>query len=149
MNRCTRELSRCRRLASLVLCTSALLGAFALPAFAQTDDVVKGHVRPFPPGIQRGEMTVTQPPEITMNGKPDRLSMGSRIRDTNNHLVLSAQLVNQQTYVVNYLRENGGPVHQVWILNAEEAKIRLPGMKRSFFDILSGEPETGGATPAQ
>jgi hypothetical protein len=62
---------------------------------------------------------VTRPPEITLDGKPDRLSPGSRIRDLNNMLVLSAGIIGKTLPVV-YKRDAAGLVHEVWILTAEE-----------------------------
>jgi hypothetical protein len=129
MNRCVPHPT----LLLAVLAASALLAACAKDssggAFA---------VRPFPAAALRGEMVVTAPPAITLDGKPDRLSPGSRIRDANNLLVLSGALVNQKV-VVNYLRENAGNVHQVWILNPEEARLKRPNSKASWFSF-------GGAT---
>lgn len=116
MNRCT--LTPCgalpfapARLASLlltlVLGTSPLAQAEALP-------------RAFPDTALRGKMTVVQPPEITLDGQPARLSPGSRIRNVNNTLALSGTLVGQEL-TVNYLRDGQGLLHEVWVLNAVEA----------------------------
>lgn len=122
-------------------CTSRLLGALfalaacaplaTLPAHAQTAQFTPG-VRNFPPAALRGEMVVLAPPSITMDDKADRLSPGARIRDANNMLVMSGALVNQPV-VVNYLRENTGLVHEVWILNSEEIKQKRPNSKSSWF----------------
>jgi hypothetical protein len=54
-----------------------------------------------------------------MDGKPDRLSPGARIRDLNNMLVLSGGLVGKTIPVV-YRRDAAGLVHEVWILTADE-----------------------------
>jgi len=80
-------------------------------------------VRPFPPQALRGTMQITQPPDLLMNGKPERLSPGARIRGTNNMLVMSAALTGQ-SLVVNFVRESNGLVHEVWILNTAEAALR-------------------------
>lgn len=115
MNRCT--LTPCgalpfapARLASLlltlVLGTSPLAQAEALP-------------RAFPDSALRGKMTVTQPPDITLDGQPARLSPGSRIRNVNNTLALSGTLVGQEL-TVNYTRDGYGMVHEVWILSPNE-----------------------------
>ncbi len=127
MNRCTNRL-----LCALALATATALSTFApLPAHAQSTGFTPG-VRNFPAAALRGEMVVLAPPGITMDGKADQLSPGARIRDTNNMLVLSGALVNQ-TLSVNYLRENMGLVHEVWILNSEEIKQKRPNSKRSWF----------------
>lgn len=94
---------------------AALLG-FGASALAQDT------VRPFPANAKRGVMQITQPPELLLDGVPDRLSPGSRIRGTNNMLVLSATLAGQ-TLLVNYVREPMGLIHEVWVLTEAEAKV--------------------------
>ena len=101
-----------------------LLGALSLvlisaPTWAQWG------VRNFPANTERGALVVTQPPEVLINGKPERLSPGARIRATNNLLVLSGTLVGQNL-LVNFVREPQGMVHEVWILTEAEAALPLP-----------------------
>ena len=124
-------------------CTSHLLGALfilaasaTLPASAQSATEFKPVARTFPAAALRGEMIVTTPPVITLDGKADRLSPGARIRDASNLLVMSGALVNQKV-VVNYLREGAGNVHEVWILNSEEIKLKRPNSKASWFSFGS------------
>ncbi|MCM2253738.1 MAG: hypothetical protein NDJ19_15365, partial [Ramlibacter sp.] len=62
---------------------------------------------------------VTAPPQITIDGKPDRLSPGSRVRDLNNMVVLSGALVGKELPVV-YRRDAAGLVHEAWLLTEEE-----------------------------
>src|SRR3954464_1108485 len=71
--------------------------------------------RQAPADVTPAVMTVTAPPEITLNGKPDRLSPGARIRDTRNLVLLSGSVVGQQLPVV-FRREAAGLVHEVWVL---------------------------------
>lgn len=140
MNRCAP-----RFIATLMLATASLAMA---PVAAQTDEV-KPQVRQFPKDALRGEMMVLAPPNISLDGKPDRLSPGARIHDANNHLVLSAALVNQKL-LVNYLRESAGQVHQVWILNSEEAREKRRGANTTIFNFSSGSPAApagNGPTP--
>lgn len=82
-------------------------------------------VRPFPATAQRAAMQVLQPPVILLNGQLEQLSPGSRIRGTNNMLVMSGALVGQNL-LVNYMREPQGLIHEVWILNEAEAQIATP-----------------------
>ncbi len=135
MNRC---LSYLLHLPGLVF---ALALSATLPANAQTDTEAKPVVRQFPPAARRGELVVVAPPVITMDGKEERLSVGSRIRDANNLLVMSGALAKQKL-VVNYTRESAGHVHNVWILNSEEIKEKRPGMSTSWFGFGSNTPET-------
>ena len=141
MNRCTSPL-----LAALLLAASTSL--LSLPADAQSDELTPT-VRPFPKAALRGEMVVLAPPEILLNGRPERLSPGARIRDANHQLALSGALLNQKL-LVNYLRDNTGQVHEVWILNREEAKEQRPGAHDTLFNFgssTSAAPADDGKTP--
>ncbi len=115
MNRCPRALPRRHLLASLLLLAAG--GA----AFAQSLPP-----RQFPAQALRGTLVVQQPPVITMDGVPARLSPGSRIREANNMLVLSAALVDREKLTVNYTLEPNGLVHDVWILTEAEARLKRP-----------------------
>lgn len=125
MNRCT------RRLMGALFAVSACAAFLPLPASAQTDGFTP-NVRQFPKAALRGKLVVLGAPNITLDGQPDRLSPGARIRDANNMLVMSGALVNQPL-VVNYLRESAGNVHEVWILNSEEIRQKRPNSKNSWF----------------
>ena len=116
MNRCFSLPTR-RTLIPLLL--GSLLALMPLAASAQTVG------RPIPPTAQRGILVVTQPPNVVLNGNPDRLSPGARIRGSNNLLVLSGNLVGQ-TLLVRFTREPQGQVHEVWILTETEALQPVP-----------------------
>ena len=112
MNRCF-EKSRVR---AALLASAVLTGLYLLPLTAAT---AQGFVREAPKDVVRGEMVITAPPLITLDGKADRLSPGSRIRDTNNMLLLSASVVGKTLPVV-YRRDAAGLVHEAWVLTPEE-----------------------------
>jgi len=86
--------------------------AVASPAAAQI-------ARPFPANALRGELVVVQPPNLSLNGEPARLSPGARIRNARNLLQLSGSLVGQ-TLTVHYTLNGAGQVHDVWILTPQE-----------------------------
>ena len=109
MNRCMK--SRVKTAFAAVL--AGLTLTFALGASAQ------GIKRDAPKDVVLGKIVVTAPPEITLDGKPDRLSPGSRIRDLNNMLVLSGTVVGKTLPVV-YRRDAAGLVHEAWILTEDE-----------------------------
>ena len=117
-----------------ILLPAALLLAAAV---AQAQVVVRNapaHVKP-------ARMAVTTPPQITLDGKPDRLSPGARIRGTNNMMVLSGSVAGQTLPVV-YRRDGAGLVHEVWVLTEEEyAKVApaedgSPDGHRRFAELL-------------
>lgn len=115
MNRCTE--SRVR--AALLSC--ALLTGLALAPLSHV--AAQGIVREAPKDVVAGRLVITAPPIVTMNGKPDRLSPGARIRDLNNMLVMSASVVGKELPVV-YRRDPSGLIHEAWILTpAEYAKL--------------------------
>ena len=109
-------------------------------ASAQTEEF-KPNIRQFPRDAKRGELMVLMPPEIALDNKSDRLSPAVRIRDINNNLVLSGTLANQKL-VVNYLRDNTGLVHNVWVLNAEEIKQKMPGQPVGILSSIRSLFET-------
>ena len=94
--------------------------ALLLAAFAAQAQVP---LRTAPADVKPARLTVTAPPQISLNGQPDRLSPGARIRATNNMLVMSGSVVGQALPVV-FRRDGMGLVHEVWVLTEEEyAKV--------------------------
>jgi hypothetical protein len=93
-------------------------------AFAATAALAQAVMRDAPKDVKPAIIAVSAtPPIITVDGKPDRLSPGSRVRDRNNMLVLSGALAGKTLYTV-YRRDSAGLVHEVWLLNEEEyAKV--------------------------
>ncbi|WP_337878457.1 hypothetical protein [Caldimonas sp.] len=83
---------------------------------AQAQAVV---ARQFPATALRGEMVFGQPPEVLLNGKPARMVPASRIRGTNNLLVLSGSLIGTKA-MVHYTLDTQGFVKDVWILRDDE-----------------------------
>ena len=91
---------------------AAALAVVSMPAAAQAP-------RNFPATALRGEITVTQPPELSLNGQPARLAPGARIRGQNNLLVLSGAAVGQKL-LVHYTLDPTGNLLDVWILTPAE-----------------------------
>ena len=87
-------------------------------------------VRTFPEAAVRGKIAFKSPPQIELDGKADRLSPGARIRDERGMLAMSGTLEGK-AFVVNFKREaSTGMVHEVWILTAEEQKVKRDGEKK-------------------
>ena len=113
---------------------AASLATAALAASAQM-------IRTPPADVKPAYLTVTAPPEITLDGQPDRLSPGARIRNTNNLLVLSGSVVGQKLPVL-FRRDSAGLVHEVWVLTEEEyAKVEGASGERDggkrFADLIN------------
>jgi hypothetical protein len=105
--------------------------------------------RQFPPKALRGRLRVVQGADILIDGKPERLSPGARIRGPNNMLVMTGAMVGQE-YLVNFVRETYGNVHQVWILTPEEAKKKLKTNtpERNYLFSSEDQPKVDdGKTP--
>jgi len=117
MNRC-RSCSRNVAMLALLLAVGLLVAA--------TDAAAQMMVRQFPATVKRGVMTVTAPPEVSINGSTLRLSPGVRIRGPNNLLVMSGALIGLQL-PVNYVLEQQGLIREVWILNEAEEAIQPRG----------------------
>ena len=86
--------------------------------------------RIFPDSAVRGKIAFKSPPLIEVDGKADRLSPGARIRDEQGMLAMTGALEGK-SFVVNFRREAAtGMVHEVWILTAEEQKVKRDGEKK-------------------
>ena len=121
-----------RRIGLLCIWAGLALGLPPLACAQQTTTV-----RDFPASAQRASMVITQSPDLLINGQPDRLSPGARIRDTNNMLVLPATIAGN-LYLVNYVREFSGMIREVWILTPDEAALILPTQQPSTFGAPAG-----------
>jgi hypothetical protein len=75
--------------------------------------------RTFPTTALRGELVLTQPPEVTLNGKTARLAPGARIRGENNMLVMWGMLIGKKLKV-HYTIDTYGLLMDVWILRPDE-----------------------------
>lgn len=132
MNRCIES-----RVRAVLLACAVLAGLIFLPL---PDATAQGFVREAPKDVVRGLLVVTAPPQVTLDGKPDQLSPGSRIRGLNNLLLLSASVVGQTLPVV-YRRDAAGLIHEVWVLTPEEYE-KLGGVDsasgyKRFNELLS------------
>ena len=86
--------------------------------------------RHFPDSAVRGNITFKSPPQIELDGKAERLSAGARIRDEQGVLAMTGALEGK-SFTVNFRREaSTGLVHEVWILSAEEQKVKRDGEKK-------------------
>ena len=107
-------------------------------------------LRQFPADAKRGTLVVLIPPEVLINGTPERLAPGARIKGVNNLLLLSASLVGTPV-LVNYVRDGQGLIRAVWVLSSQEAQEQRDGMgplTNFVFDSDANKPKTDdGKTP--
>ena len=79
--------------------------------------------RNFPANALRGDIVVTQPPELLLNKVPARLAPGARIRGQDNLLKVSGAIAGQRL-LVHYTLDLHGQLQDLWVLTAEEAARR-------------------------
>jgi hypothetical protein len=97
-------------------CTLSL----TLISLMNTSVLAQGMMRVFPEKAELGYLTPVAYPDVVLNGKPDRLSAGSLVRDLNNRIVMLNALANQEV-IVSYTREpTTNQIQFVWILNQSE-----------------------------
>ncbi len=94
-------------------------------------------LRQFPPQARLAELTVANSHEVLLDGRPVRLSPGSRIRGVNNALVVSGALVGQ-TFMALFTTDTMGQVHEVWALSPQEVQ-RITANNR----LKRTQPESG------
>jgi hypothetical protein len=152
MNRCLLAVFKFVSLFTLCLSTF-VLAQDQMSAPLPVNEVVQTGVpglRKFPEKALRGKMRVVQTPEILIDGKPERLSPGSRIRDTQQRLVMSASITNVDV-IVNFVRNPLGEVHEVWILTpaeiAQKVKTNTPATNFRFASDGEGTKQDDGNTP--
>ena len=107
-------------------------------------------LRKFPANALRGRLRITQAPEILIDGKRERLSPGSRIRDPQQRLVMPASITNLE-FVVNFVRNPQGDIQEVWILNElevrEKIKSNTPATNFTFASEEGSKKADDGNTP--
>ncbi len=112
--------------------------------------LAQGYARQFPAAARRGMLEVTQPPQVLLNGVPQQLSPGARIKGTTNTMVMSGSLVGQRL-LVNYLLNPQGQVQEVWILTDTEAQEKRAGLEPvvnfTFGSDAAKPPTDDGKTP--
>ncbi len=104
----------------MLRCDRLLVRCLAFSVLAASGHAHAQSVRNFDAQALRGELLVTQPPELRLNGQPARLAPGARIRGANNMLAMSGELVGQRL-LVNYTLDINGQVLNVWVLTPAEA----------------------------
>ena len=109
-----------------------------------------GSAREFPRSALRGVIEIVAPPSVLLDGKPDRLSPGVRIRSPYNLLLMSGALVGERM-LVNFTRDAAGLIHEIWVLTPQEASLTrehaTPGRNFHFSSEADKPPRDDGKTP--
>lgn len=87
--------------------------------------------RPFPENAKNGTLSITDYPQIEIDGKPRNLSGGARIWSPDN-LTVVPNMLGSARYRVRYTEDLLGAVDRVWLLTADEVAA-LPPPPRRFF----------------
>jgi len=157
MNRCNHPTTSPRLLLAAVgtlavaasLCWAPrALAQSELEPEAPTEATLGG--RNFPVGTLRGKFMVVAAPEIRLDGQPDRLSPGARIRSAEN-MVVTTGAITGQNLLVNYTRDPAGLVREVWVLTPTEASVERASVPRPFLNfcpfVAASGPRDDGRTP--
>lgn len=81
--------------------------------------------RPFPQNAKRGDLEMSNYPQVLINDKVRNLSAGARIWNQQNLIQMPASLQGN-TFIVNYTEDLEKRIDRIWILTAEEAKLPPP-----------------------
>ena len=139
-------MNSCPSIVRTVLSVACLCGliAAAPPLAAQS------MVREFPRAALRGTLEIVAPPVVLLDGQPDRLSPGARLRSPTNHLLMTGALVGERM-LVNFTREPSGLIHEVWVLSPAEAALSresaTPVRNFKFESEANTAPKDDGKTP--
>ena len=114
MNRCSKIIKATFFIAVCATFTSA---GVLFPSEARAE-------RAFPLKAERAEMAFVALPDVTINGRPERLPHYVRVRNERNTVVMPG-IINGSTAVVNYVRNGRGEVSEVWILSPQEVAVPL------------------------
>ncbi|HSV50867.1 MAG TPA: hypothetical protein VLJ57_02030 [Burkholderiaceae bacterium] len=149
MNRCLKNrLANCLGMA--LIATSALPVLSIGAGLAFPSEATAQGIRLFPAAARRAILVVATAPEILLNGNPERLSPGARIRGATNTFVTPSSLSGQRV-LVNYVRDPQGMVHEIWILTEAEAQEKRAGLETVFnfkFGSEENQPKRDdGKTP--
>ncbi len=154
MNRCKATSNALFPIASYAL-LAGVTGLFPLESRAQvmnapqTQNEAQAGGRNFPIDTLRGKLHLVNAPQIELDGQPERLAPGARIRSAQNMLVMPGSLAGQKL-LVNYTRDAAGLVHQVWILTPDEANIARQSAGQGLGTwpfAVNSRPRDDGKTP--
>ncbi|MDR3065722.1 MULTISPECIES: hypothetical protein [Comamonas] len=133
MNRCTTTRFSRRLWGCALLAAVASAG---LPALAQglpSDDT-----RNFPPTAQFGELTITNFPEVAINGTAIRTTPGFRLFSRERSIVFAGNYAGQKMLVGYVIEPQTQGLHTAWILTPAEIEKYKPIQPRTLMQRVFG-----------
>ena len=140
MKRCT--ISSLRPSPSRRLFSSALLAAAATSCLLTQVTLAQGlpsnDTRNFPPTAQFGELTITNFPEVAINGTAIRTTPGFRLFSQERTLVFASNYAGQKMLVGYVIEPQTEGLHTAWILTPAEIEKYKPIQPRSLLQRVFG-----------
>ncbi|WP_407714242.1 hypothetical protein ACJJWD_21680 [Comamonas testosteroni] len=133
MNRCTTTRFSRRYVACALLAAAASAG---LPALAQ--GLPSDETRNFPPTAQFGELTVTNFPEVAINGTAIRTTPGFRLFSRERSIVFASNYAGQKMLVGYVIEPQTQGLHTAWILTPAEIEKYKPIQPRTLLQRVFG-----------
>ena len=140
MKRCTT--SSLRPSPSRRLFSSALLAAAASTSLLAQVTLAQGlpsnDTRNFPPTAQFGELTITNFPEVAINGTAIRTTPGFRLFSQERTLVFASNYAGQKMLVGYVIEPQTEGLHTAWILTPAEIEKYKPIQPRTLLQRVFG-----------
>ena len=133
MNRCTTSALDRRLFGSALLAAAA---SASLPALAQ--GLPSNETRNFPPTALFGELSITNFPEVAINGTTIRTTPGFRLFSRERSLVFASNYAGQKLLVGYVIEPQTQGLHTAWILTSAEIEKYKPIQPRTLLQRVFG-----------
>ena len=133
MNRCTTAFLNRRLLGSI-----ALAAAASASLLAQAQGLPSNDTRNFPPTALFGELTITNFPEVAINGGAIRTTPGFRLFSQERSVVFAHNYTGQKMLVGYVIEPHTQGLHTAWILTPAEIEKYKPIQPRSLLQRVLG-----------
>lgn len=133
MNRCTTSALDRRLFGSALLAAAA---SASLPALAQ--GLPSNETRNFPPTALFGELSITNFPEVAINGSPIRTTPGFRLFSQERTIVFASNYAGQKMLVGYVIEPQTQGLHTAWILTPAEIEKYRPIQPRTLLQRVFG-----------
>ena len=132
MNRCPTSITR--RLLGRTMLAAAASASLAVAA----QGLPSAEPRNFPPTAQFGELTITNFPEVAINGTAVRTTPGFRLFTQERTLVFASNYAGQKMLVGYVIEPQTQGLHTAWILTPAEIEKYQPVQARSLLQRIFG-----------